>query len=87
MDLRRHSIGLMMNEKDLDHVREAAAGAIQLCGKYGTRASLGDLEPGARDFLNWQLRLAQTQALVAISEELALARRDREIARNSQRLG
>lgn len=76
-----------MNEKDLDHVREAAAGAIQICGKYDNRASLDGLEPAVWDFLNWQLRLAQTQALVAISEELALARREREAARRTQSLG
>lgn len=86
MDLRRHSIGTM-NDKDLDRVREAAAGAIQICGKYDTRASLDGLDPAVRDFLQWQIQLAQTQALVAIGEELALARKQREAARYAQRLG
>lgn len=83
MDLRRHSIDTM-KEKDLEQVRQAAVDAIQICGKFDTRASLDGLEPAARDFLQWQIQLAQTHALVAISEELALARKDREIARNSQ---
>lgn len=85
MDLCRHSIDTM-NEKDLDKVREAAAGAIQICGRYDTRASLDGLDPAARDFLQWQMQLAQTQALVAIGEELALARKQREAARYAQRL-
>lgn len=76
-----------MNEKDLDQVREAAANAIQICGKYDTRAALDGLTPAVRDFLQWQMQLAQTQALVAIGEELALARKQREAARRTQTLG
>ncbi|WP_255789207.1 hypothetical protein [Mycobacteroides abscessus] len=76
-----------MNEQDLDYVRQAAADAVQLCRKYDTAASLQRLEPPERDFLNWQASLAQTFALVAIGEELAMARKEREATRRTQRLG
>ncbi len=86
MDLRRHNISTM-NEQDLDLVRNAAADTIRQCSKYDTGFSLQELGPEQREFLDWQLRLAQTQALVAISEELALARHDRAVERRLPRMG
>ncbi|TDH19431.1 hypothetical protein [Mycobacteroides franklinii] len=63
-----------MKEVDLARMRHEALDRVRHCEKFEQRTVYDSLDPAHRDYLAWCQRLAQVEALVTISGELAQIR-------------